>query len=146
MKITRLIGGILIAVIVLNFTVESLEFFIVSSASAVSIEDTSLSQTQYFEVRNQAWILILKTVYTFLFAVLAGWLGTKVTKHLTKQFLIIAVVFQLAAFFYAMFFSEFKDTLPVWYWFLLLVLVLGGLFTGNRLTMINDLNNRKRNV
>ncbi len=128
MKIIRLIIGVFVAMAVLTIVVESLEFFIVKSSSGKTMEYLSNNQIEYFNIRNQTWILVLKAVYTFLSALLAGWLGSKITKYLQKPYFITIVVLQGAAFLYAMLFSEFKDTLPIFYWLLLLVLVLSGFF------------------
>ena len=131
MKIVRLIIGVLVTMAVLTIIVESLEFFIVKSSSGKTMEYLSNNQVEYFSIRNQTWILVLKAVYTFLSAVLAGWLGSKITKYLQKPYFITIVVLQGAAFLYAMLFSEFKNTLPIFYWLLLLVLVLSGISMGN---------------
>lgn len=131
MKIVRLIIGVLVTMSVLTIVVESLEFLIVKSISGKSLEYFSNNQTEYFSVRNQTWILVLKAIYTFLAALLAGWLGSLITKYLQKPFFIIIIILQVAAFLHAMLFSEFKGTLPKYYWLLLLTLVLSGIYIGN---------------
>ena len=131
MKIVRLILGLLVAMAVLTIVVESIEFFIVKSVSGKSLEYFSNNQTEYFNIRNQTWILVLKVTYTFLAAVLAGWLGSLITRHFQKPFFITIVILQGAAFLYAMLISEFKDTLPIYYWLILLILVLSGIYIGN---------------
>ena len=131
MKILRLILGVLTTMALLTTAVEALEFLIVKSISGKSMEYFGNNQTEYFSIRNQTWILVLKAAYTFLSALLAGWLGSKITKYLQKPFFITVVVLQGASFLYAMLFSEFKDTLPIYYWLLLLTLVLSGIYLGN---------------
>ena len=133
MKIIRLIAGILLAMVVLTIAVESIEFFIVKSVSGKSMEYFSNNQSEYFNIRNQTWILVLKAAYTFLAAALAGWLGSLITGQFQKPFFITIVVLQGAAFLYAMLISEFKDTLPIYYWLLLLILVLSGIYMGNHI-------------
>jgi len=131
MKIVRLLLGVLVAMAVLTIVVESIEFFIVKSVSGKSLEYFSNNQSEYFNIRNQTWILVLKAAYTFLVAVLAGWLGSLITGHFQKPFFITIVILQGAAFLFAMLISEFKDTLPIYYWLLLLILVLSGIYLGN---------------
>lgn len=133
MKIVRLIIGILTALIVLTTVVEGIEFLIVKLTSGHSAEYLSTNQSEYFELRNQAWVLVLKVLYTLLAAFLAGWLGSRITQHLHSSFLVTVVVIQCLAFFYAMFFSEYKDTLPMYYWGLLLAVVVTGVYTGHRM-------------
>lgn len=131
MKIARLILGVLTALVVLTIVVESIEFLIVKTTSSKSMKYLSNNQSEYFTIRNQTWILVLKVIYTFLSAFLAGWIGARITKHLQAAFFITIVILQGASFLYAMFFSEFKDSLPIFYWLLLLILVLSGLFIGS---------------
>jgi hypothetical protein len=133
MKIVRLVLGVLATMVILTITVESIEFLIVKTTSGKSMEYLSNNQSEYFTIRNQTWILVLKVIYTFGAAFLAGWLGSKTTKYLQKSFFITIVILQGAAFLYAMLFSEFKDTLPIYYWLLLLILVLSGVYIGNYL-------------
>ena len=130
MRILRLIIGVISSMIVLTIIVEGIELLIVKSASGKSVEYFSNNQSEYFAVRNQTWILVLKAFYTFLAALLAGWLGSKITKFLQKKFFLLVAILQSAAFIYAMLFSEFKDTLHPLYWILLLMVVLGGLYLG----------------
>lgn len=131
MKIVRLILGIMAAMVVLTISVESIEFLIVKYVSGQSIEYFSNNQSEYFNIRNQTWILVLKAAYTFLSALLAGWLGSKITKYLQNSFFITVAILQGAAFLYAMLFSEFKDTLSTYYWLILLTLVLSGVYLGS---------------
>ena len=131
MKIVRLIIGVLVTMTVLTIVVESLEFLIVKVVSGKSMTHFSDHQSEYFMIRNQTWILVLKAVYTFLAAYLAAYLGIKITKYLRQSFFIIIVVLQATVFIYAMLFSAFKDTLPTYYWLLLLVLVLSGISIGH---------------
>ncbi len=135
MKIVKLIIGVLVSMAVLNIGVEILEFFIVKSVSAKSAEYLSSNQTEYFDIRNQTWILVLKAMYTFLIASLASWLGSYITKYFHKPFIIIMIITQSLSFLYAMLFSEFKDTLSVSFWLLLLILVLSGVVLGYRLNL-----------
>ena len=130
MKVIRLIIGIITAMIVLTIVVEGIELLIVRLVSGQSIEYFSNDQSEYFAIRNQTWILVLKVCYTFLAALLAGWLGSKITKFLQKQFFVLIAILQSTAFLYAMLFSEFKDTLHPFYWIFLLMIVLGGLYLG----------------
>ena len=132
MKIIRVILGVLVAMALLTIVVESLEFFIVKAISGKSMEYFSNNQAEYFSMRNQTWILVLKGVYTFLASLLAGWLGSLITKHFQKSFFISIVILQGIAFLYAMLFSEFKDTLPIYYWLLLFILILSGIYLGNK--------------
>jgi len=141
MKIVRLILGILTTMVVLTIIVESIEFLIVKTVSGKTMEYLSNNQSEYFAIRNQTWILVLKAVYTFLAALLAGWLGSKITQYLQKSLFITIVFLQGVVFLYAMLFSEFKDTLPIYYWLLLLTLVLSGFYLGN-----NIYNNKKNKL
>lgn len=131
MKIVRLILGILVTMAVLTTVVESLEFFIVKSVNGKSMEYFSNNQSEYFKIRNQTWILVLKAAFTFLVSLLAGWLGSLITGYFQKPFFITIIVLQGVAFLYAMLISEFKDTLPIYYWLLLLILVLSGIYIGS---------------
>lgn len=131
MRIIRLILGLLVAMAVLTIVVESIEFFIVKSVSGKSLEYFSNNRSEYFNIRNQTWVLVLKATYTFLAAVLAGWLGSLITEYFQKPFFITIVILQGTSFLYAMLISEFKDTLPIYYWLLLLILVLSGIYIGN---------------
>ncbi|WAC02751.1 hypothetical protein N7U66_03510 [Lacinutrix neustonica] len=128
MKILRLILGIITTMLVLTFIVEGTEFLIVKIVSGQSMEYLSNNQSEYFKIRNQTWFLVLKLVYTFFGAYPAGWLGYKITKHLQTAFFITIIMLQTLVFLYAMFFSEFKSTLKIYYWFLLLIVVLCGIF------------------
>jgi len=132
MKEVRLILGILVTMVVLTVVVEGIEFILVKSISGSSSEHLSNNRDEYFTIRNQTSILVLKIVYTFLSALIAGWLGSKITKHLQKPYLLTTIILQSIAFSYAMFFSEFKDTLHILYWALLLLLVLTGIFVGSK--------------
>lgn len=131
MKVVRLILGILTAMVVQTIAVESIEFLIVKAVSKQSMEYLSNNQSAYFNIRNQTWTLILKVVYTFLAAFLTGWLGNKITKHSLTTFITVTLILQGLAFFYAMFFSQYKDTLPTYYWLLLLIVVLSGIYMGH---------------
>ena len=130
MKYVRLILGIIVTLVVLTFTIEVVEFLIVKSTSGKSMEYLTKNQSEYFSFRNQNWILVLKIIYTFISAFLAGWLGIKIVGKLQYVFLITIVSLQSLSFIYAMFFSEFKDTLHTFYWLLLLLIVLIGIYIG----------------
>jgi hypothetical protein len=139
MKITRLFLGVIISMLVLSVIVEGVEFLIVRMVSGQSMEYLSNNQLAYFEIRNQTWILVLKILYTFLTAFLAGWLGSRITKQLQSPLLVTMALVQGLAFLYAMFLSEFKNTLPTYYWLLLLAVVLCGIYYGHKINnkMIN---------
>ena len=130
MKYVRLILGVIVAIIVLTAFVETIEFLIVKTVSGKPMEYLTQNQSEYFSSRNQTWILILKVFYTFLGALLAGRLGSKITRKLQSAFFITVVSLQGLTFIYAMFFSDFKDTLHTFYWLLLLIIVISGLYLG----------------
>lgn len=125
-----MILGIITAILVLSILVEGIELLVVKIASGQTVDYLTNNRTDYFRIRNQSPILGLKVIYTFLAALLAGWLGSKITKYFQCEFSIIITILQGIAFLYAMLFSEFKNTLPKHLWLLLLAVVLFGINIG----------------
>ncbi|MGB6153263.1 MAG: hypothetical protein WBG48_14870 [Pricia sp.] len=122
--------GIITAILVLSILVEGIELLVVKIASGLTVDYLTNNRTDYFNIRNKLPILGLKVIYTFLAALLAGWLGSKITRYYQFLFSIILTILQGIAFLYAMLFSEFKNTLPKHLWLLLLTVVLVGINIG----------------
>lgn len=126
MRILRLILGIIATIVVLAIFVETIEMIIIKLSSGYSYNYLINHQEEYFEMRNANWILVAKLIYTFLSSIICFWIGSLITKYHLKSLLFITVIFQSFGMLYAAFLSEFKETLPMYYWLVLIVAILGG--------------------
>ncbi len=126
MKYIRLLLIIILTLTLLTFLVEMIELALVVIVSGQSFAILSQNQEVYFECRNQTSILLAKPVYTFLSAFFVSYLGSRFLKSTMAAYFIAISIIQLVGISYGAFLSEFKDSLSTGYWFLILLMILGG--------------------
>ncbi len=124
MTYLRLILSILLSLFLLTFLVETIEFSILVFISNESYLHLSQDQQAYFALRNQPVILIAKPIYTFIVAFTVSYLGSRLLRIHRNTYFIILSVIQGLGICYGAFLSEYKDSLPLWYWMLLLLVIL----------------------
>lgn len=130
MKFVRFFVGLIAGIFLLTVLTEGIEFLIVKTLSGESFEYLSTHQEEYFEIRNQPLILLLKIVYTFGASFFAGFIATYIAQRESKKLLVTFIGLQLLGIIYGAFFSDFSDTTPLWMWFTLIIIVPSGIFYG----------------
>ncbi|WP_436515748.1 hypothetical protein [Ekhidna sp. To15] len=114
----------IISLILITLLVEMIEFSLVALVNGQSFSDLPQEQEAYFCLRNQPSILIAKPIYTFIIVLLVSYLCSKLLKHLKKSYFIALSIVQSIGIIYGAFLSEFKNSLPLWYWMVLLLVIL----------------------
>lgn len=120
----RLILSIVLSLILITLLVEMIEFSIVALVSGQSFSEVPQDQEAYFSLRNQTTILIAKPIYTFIVAFMVSYLGSKFLLQYRISFFITLAIIQSTGILYGAFLSEYKNSLPLWYWLLLLLVIL----------------------
>lgn len=139
MKILLLALGIILGLMAITLITEFIEFSTVKLLSGKSFEYLKRNQTEYFEIRNQFWVLIFKLLYNFLAALTGGYLMTWLAKNFSKVGLYLLVGIQAVALIWGGFFSEFSNTAPTWLWFALIVITVAGIYQGYKIRMAKEL-------
>ncbi|MEP1032007.1 hypothetical protein [Ekhidna sp.] len=126
MQYFKLILFIIVSLILVTLLVEVVEFSLVALVNDQSFSDLPQDQEVYFSLRNQTSILIAKPIYTFIVVLVVTYLGAKVLNRYRKLYFITLAIVQSIGILYGAFLSEFKESLPLWYWMLLLLVILIG--------------------
>lgn len=133
MTAIRLIFGVFVGLIAITVVAESVEFLTIKIVTGKQFSELTEVQNEYFEIRNTTWILVFKSLYSFIAGVIGGYLATWISSGKPQLALILLIGIQVLSLVWAGFLSELSATGPLWMWIYLILVIPLGIFIGHKM-------------
>lgn len=114
--------AIIAGLFLITLVSEGVEVFVVMISSGRPLSELTQDTADYFAVRNQPAIVILKLIYNTLAAFLGGYACASIARSRPFAHVVGLAAIQTVGFVYGMTLSEFADTTPRWLWLSLTLL------------------------